>query len=635
MEGYEIRPGAVALEIGALIDERWDSEQSRALDLIEKLPGITDFLKRSKVHERAAKRENFVLPAFLHPPQQYTAGKWPYTHFFIGTPAPVVLKDKDPLKYMTDQEAHEHYVARAGQTTDPQLRARYWDLAAMTVRGRTIPEVTRKAVSSLLEAASLTPIEVDDQGRFKLICRALELAVSRGLDEKVAEVRERIREELERFFSSYSFQVAFLLYGIAELDRKRVHLDYPTIADKYEALARTRAGFPRDERRKAIGFGSAFGVAYGIAKLTREPERIERLGRAHVEALIAFAEERREEGETGLNVRHWLIEALNELSSLPSCKDLRERILALLPDVAKQMESELTTYTHEFQLDDKTLEELEQARTLILEAGEDWPLTAAMVLVRFAPTRAESDEAGKSIFDGLVGRFNIGKGHVTATNGDDWRHRHADMLRSYLGEFLWRRILAPVLHELHRRRLIRLDLVARPFIERGLPDDDVQFLLSAASNLVTGDFIASTQLWTLMIERLIRFVVGALGGNTTAIRGGASSDSEAVFDSNVSQLERLYREGHPEHAGRLCNLLRYTFSWPGVGWNLRNNTAHGLLGAAEAGFGTAYLVYTLAVAVIAPLVLVPKETGEVGDSGEPPPKATAQTHTDDAMSTQR
>ena len=590
---------AVAAELGAMIDERWPTNDGKPLFLVDHLQGIESFVAKSGVHARCVSREKFLLPAHLWHPQRYRrAGTWPYTHFLIGTPKPE-LGDSDPLAFINSTEGNVHYQIRAAQCPDIVLRARYWDFAALAVRGPDTLSVTRRAISALVEAAKTVAVGAEHDLRFLLLFRALELAIQKKLDAEVRHVSQHAREEVESLLDTNAAQAAQVVYGVAELDKQRKLLNYPTIADRFERQATAVAALPKEERR-SIRFGSPFGVAYGIARTTRQTDRVQRLGRLHVTALLDFAEERRADGETAFNVRQWVLVANDELAELADCSDLRERVRRLLPEVAKQMEGELTEHEFKRPFTEAEVAEVERARKLIVEAGEDWPETAALVLLRYTSTRADADRLGKSIYDELVGRQSIGNGHVTQTQGDDWRHRYADTVRILIESLFWPNILLPALHDLYQRDLTQVRVLIRPFVAKGLPTSETIFAMSAGSTLALSDYVAATQLWTLMIERLIRFAVHAIGGSTTVVRRDGS-DREAVFDSAVNEFEKLCGRENAVEAQRLCDLLRCVFSWPGYGWNLRNNVAHGLVRPEGANAGTAYMAYLLAVLIVAPI----------------------------------
>jgi hypothetical protein len=139
----------------------------------------------------------------------------------------------------------------------------------------------------------------------------------------------------------------------------------------------------------------------------------------------------------------------------------------------------------------------------------------------------------------------------------------------------------------------------------------MQMLASACDSLLTPDYIAASQQWILLVERLLRRIVEALGGSTTSARPDSQDDLESVFDSAVSELFRVIAqdEEHKEIGERLCNLLLFLFSWREAGWNWRNKVAHGLMEPKELNVFTAIHAYLACVCLIS-LVDTKSSSGE-------------------------
>lgn len=600
---------SVTRELGSLIDARWTGQRTDALKLLRETPEIEAFAGKSEIHQRCFVREQFLLLAILHHPSQYVIGKWPYTSLFMGEPKLARLRDDDPLVHITDREAHLHYLLRAKQCRDAVLCARYWDFAALTCYGRTTIDVTKKAIASLLSAAKRLSVQEQHDDGFLMTCRAFALALGKGLSTELARIKRRVVAELNALLPNRYFVAASLVYGVARLDKKRQHFDYSAIADRFEAVALELSALPKKRRRKKVGFGSVFAVAFGIAGVTQEPDRIQRVGRLHAEALLDFADERQREGDTGLNVRHWLNEAKEVLGQLSDCDDLRTRLKRRLRAVRGQMIGDMQTHSlPATQLDEATIQGLRQLSDSIVEAGEDWPRRAFQAYIAELPTKRQAEESGRSVFDGLVANVRVSDDETIQTDGSDWRHSYS-MQVSFHWQLLWPLVFRQALIELEVRDELNIESMLRPFAAHGLPDEDLHFAVPAASAFLTGDFVGATQQWVLMVERALRFVVRVCGGSTTAIRGGSPNDGEAVFDSAVREFERLIAAHDNEIAEQVSHLLMCVFSWRGYGWNLRNEVAHGTAKVRSCGMDKAFLAYLLNVLVMTFVVPVEPSGG--------------------------
>lgn len=580
----------VALELGELIDRRILGGEKATYSMVHSVG--SGFSERTDLHRRVFKREEYLLTSLLHLPSQRVLGEWPFDHLMAGRPT---KRTPDPLAFLIDEEAHRQYAVRARECSFAELGARYADAAFLTAPRESRLEFARLAVARYGEDfAARVRVEEEKPSACAAALRAFEIAASVGLQEEVAKVGRMIVEYVLQHLEDPSDRaVSDLVYGLAELDKRRVHLDFVAVAQKLEELAVQGKG------RGDVG--SNFGFAYGVAKLTKDRARIERVGRQHAESYLKYAKGLR--AAESPHAMYWCKEAWSVLQELGACPDLKEGILKELQALSPELEKHLRTFSVRTPISPELRKEFDRLRDKVVSARNGWPLAAAGLLLECAITRQQAEEFGKNMAEKaplseLFGHALIEDGHTVLTSGDDWRHSVMQQLRIQLLSMLWPHVFAPVLESLHDASLLSMDVLMRPFVE--FDEDVLARAESAASAMLRGDFVGAMPGWVLLAERLIRLAVQTHGGSTTVIDQDAEGEHEAQFDRALQELQK--RLGNDPGAERFCVLLNALLGWRGIGANWRNRIAHALMAVKEmtlVGTYTAYFVCVLVALVSA------------------------------------
>jgi hypothetical protein len=602
-------------ELGAMVDAAIQGKQGPAPSLLRSSHKFDGFSARSEIHARTFRREEFVLGAGLDIPQRRARGAFPFEHIFIGRPSKGNIGAASDLAYLVDAEAHAHYGERARQCGELWLSARYSDCAFLTAPRESRMSLLRMAVDKYVEAfKEAERIGRPDHVACAGILRGFELASLAG-----AEVIPIPQMAINAYVVAHLSDadnpaVGTLLQGVAELDRRREHLDYSAIAQQLEDLAVSGKG------RKAPG--AAFGFAFGAARLTKDEVRITRVGKLYAESLLAHGKALLASGDL-MAARHWLKEAWDAAQGVPDCEHVGREVRLALDLMKDSIGKDLP----EFTVKEKITEEVQRAhkelQRQILDSGERWPEKAAYLLLRFGITKQEAEDMKKDTpLANLFAHALIEDGHTITTPGEDWKHKSAATTHIGIQSIFWPHILFPVLGELESKGLLTVDVLCRPFAMRGVDPEDGGIIESAAISLLRGDFVGASQQWVLLAERMIRFVLRWLGIATTVIDRTGEGEYEAMFDRAIDELRKVLTPSDAEMTERLCNLLNSVFGWRGFGWNWRNRVAHGTMPAAQMSFVMAYTAYLLCVASVWPLQVGPADDPASQQSSGPEQVAT-------------
>jgi hypothetical protein len=592
----------IALKLGAIIDERYSAEKSHELSFLDDLKEAKAFLDVSDLAKRCFYREHYALTATIRMPEQRSTDEWPFFQPFA--PHPSKLRGT-PTTYLNDEEAAAHYRARLSQAKVPRLIARYADLASLSTTNQERRRFARICIEqSILTFESLAAVPDKADHAASLLIRALHLARKFGLDDEFERVKNVILESARRQGGELDGLGALLLYGVADLDPSREWLPYAEF---------TQAAEDRAEREDAASEPFAAqkkwrGIAFGLAKVTRDQARINRTGRRYVEKLLQEARAAKDGGAPGVHVQYFLLEAWKAAQVLKDAADLKDQIRRELSACAGLLDKDLKefTYEHEMTPDDK--EAFAKARDALVGAGNRWPERAAQFLLQGSPTKEEAESVvAQSPVASLFVHQQIAKDHTVRTDGAHWYHSATRLIEDHFQSILWPHIIGPSIRRIYDAGFFTEDVLCQPFIERRIPMENLSVLADAASCLVNGHHVSASQVWTLATERLIRWGVGVLGGTTFVMDSDDKGDREAVFDTALKTYVELLAKAGLTQASKLENLVATVMTRPGYGCNWRNEVAHALKPGSEMGFQMALTAYLICVVIVLPIKIKPTE----------------------------
>lgn len=542
---------------------------------------------KSEMHRRTCLREEYVASVALELPERRALDRVPFDHRFFRRPTGLEPTIDGDL--LGSPEAHRHYSLRARTTPHSWLAARYADLAFQTGTKETRIEHVRLAVERYVQAFGQRVASKEFEACAELL-RALELSVKVSSDDLVRGVCDVLWTWLDAHLSSASWSVSSLIYGLASIDKKLSLVDYAALAHRVEELGHQAVGRRSDD---------TFGFAYGLAKLTKDPARIERVGRLHVNSYLDKA--KKATGQDRMHRHHWYREAWSVLEELPGCKDLRDEVLKGMQEAGEEAGEFLISATETIPLTPDEQSAYRQIEDGLVEAGPRWPEEACRLLLRFAPLRADCEKD----IEGLIApklmpvqRIEDGGTHMTP--GDDWRHQASRRVITMVFDVLWPQVLGGALPRLDAAGSLNANVLCQPFIRRSFGRNEGAFIASAAEALARGDFIAAMQLWVLLAERLVGSMLEALG----AVRITVKPDREqrAPFEVAMERYQAGLAAKNSGHAERACNVINALLGWKGFSHtNWRNRVAHGLVAAPEADFAPAYTAFLLCVLIVLPL----------------------------------
>lgn len=543
---------------------------------------------KSELHRRACLREEYVASVELDLPQRRALDRVPFDHRFFRRPTGLEPEINDEL--LGGPEAHRHYALRARTTPHAWLAARYADLAFQSGTRETRLEFVRLAVERYVQAFEHRVVSEPFEACAELL-RALELAVKVSSDDLVKGVCDILRVWLDANLSSASWSVSSLIYGLAAIDKKLSMMDYGALAQRVEELGHQGVGRRSD--------GTQFGFAYGLAKLTKDPARIERVGRLHVNGYLDKAKQAT--GQDRVHRHHWYREAWSVLEELPGCKDLRDEVLKGMQEAGEEAGEFLISATETVPLTPDEQAAYRRIEDGLVEAGLRWPEEACRLLLRYAPLRADCEKDIEGLIaPKLMPVQRIEDGGTHMTSGDDWRHQASRRAITMVFDVLWPQVLGGALPRLDAAGALNANILCQPFIRRGFGRNEGAFIASAAEALARGDFVAAMQLWVLLAERLVGCMLQALGAVKITVK--PDREQRAPFEVAMERYQAGLAAKNSEHAERACNMINALLGWKGFSHtNWRNRVAHGLVAAPEADFAPAYTAFLLCVLIVLPL----------------------------------
>lgn len=595
-------PDEVAHELGAAIDAYDGHEKKQRPSMLHSAPRCPEIEAKSALHGRCRWREHLVIGSILLDPRQRDDDRWPYRHYFLGSLSPVNLSINANLEALRDGEAVAYYRARARTTKHTYLAFRYHDFAGLFSKGRDRFEAWSAAVDAGITAFNeWAPVAHSKHSASDILLRSLEIATILNNTELVDNVCAVIVPYIDAHLLADPRIPTDLIHGYATVLPKGRHVDFASLADRLEKAADDATSGVGEVSEVVKHVGSPYGPAWGVAKLSKDGERVGRVVRKHVQALIAYAEKLASDGSPQLHVMHWYQEAWAVLTLYSGHDDLREAVRRGLQNAGARIKDDLRDQEFEVEIPQGYWDEVEAERGKFRESGPNWPVWAAGRLLRQSMTEEKAQEVAKQDADRFIayklfGHMKIEDDRTVTSDGEDWRHKASGQVLMAVMNFWWPHKMIPSLREAHADGLVNVDVLIGPFIERGLSPDIIRAAESAAYCQVEGDHVAATQLWCLLIERILRFVIVKLGGSTTAMDRDGQGQHEAAFDAAVEEFKRLVEKFiNADLASRLYVLLSVFLSWRGYGQNWRNRVAHGTMEAAEMSPFTSYTSYLLCV----------------------------------------
>ncbi len=619
---------AVATELGAFIDDEAAKQRNGHLAMLVVAPTNAAIIEKSTLHLYCWRREDLAIASRMLESGQRDDGGWPYRHFMNGSVSAVNVQNAPQLDPLVNGEAASYFQLRAANTRHNYLAFRYLDFVGLISKGRPRADAWRGAVDFGLKAF-LEWVEVPQEkpNASDIILRSLELAALIKDEARNAAVSAMLRAYVDTNLLT-DFRVPLdLIHGYARVLPRGTALDYAALAERLEAKAEEIIGGISEATGALKQVGSPFGAVWGVAELTKDPTRINRVLRRHAERLIAHAESLAQGTGPRSHVHHWYNQAWSVLRESAQNDDLKEKVRRGLQDVGARLIEDLKEEVYEAELPPEYPAISKQMREKLISKREDWPNTAAKLLLMRIPTEAEAKQqaerdAVEFPIQQLFARRRIEDDRPVTTDSGDWRHRAFLHLQVTVMQMYWQHVLAPAIRKLYEDGFVTADVFIDPFEQRLFPPDILRAALSASSCTASGDHVGGTQQWCLLIERLIRFVIVAVGGSTTSMDRAGQGEHEAGFDAAVSELVRLIGERVDEKLASQMNVILSAFlSWRGYGFNWRNRVAHGTMPTNQMGSFSSYISYLLCVLVST--FLTATEMGDEPDEGSSSEAASA------------
>jgi hypothetical protein len=478
-----------------------------------------------------------------------------------------------------------HWSARSRALTNPFLKARYadlaWDMSQAIAKAKRDPEDARTAIDNYLLALPSRPDSFD---QFAMAVRALDLALLLGDQTRIVQTRGTLlslhREVVKAGTGPWWVTVDRLLddkkAGLIDAERTELVAGLETLLAAYAAAASPETFDPHSAQQVASHLlkhyrrsQQADDVRRVHAAVARSFEHAASLGSAMLASafLQTSMDSYRDAGmqDDSRRIRVLMQEKISQAGAgmVPMQTEIKisfddmEKFLSQV--VTDAIDESFVRIAREFELRRKPLEEAVQM-TL-----KDAPLMARIPQAVMAEDRVVAKIG--SVEDDPFGRLI----------------NEAKVRFSFLG--VW-------LDQTFERLLERHDLQPQHFVgwaNRHGVFADMALLLEGVRAWFNGDFAKATHILIPQIEVAMRAIAGQLGVPVTKALPKIPDTSVAIGMGDILYTAKVTDELGPD----LTLHLQALFADP-RGLNLRNEMAHGLLGAvAFDGHVVRLLVHTL------------------------------------------
>lgn len=512
---------------------------------------------------------------------------------------------------LIDGDVIAYWRQRASESSHPILKARYadvvWDLERAATRGKPPIQMAWAAIDSYVDCGKRFADRFEE-GRLD---RALELALSIGDRGRVDQVIETMLDVLAN--SEFKGSRAIWLYDTL-CDRKGVQ---PTEEQRQAVIDQLEAELKRIcDSPNPVGIvaeGPAARLAKHYERIGR-PDESKRVTRAYGEAVLKFAGTAK-----GMVAQHWLQEVYTAYMQRGLGAEA-EQIKTAMKEKGKEAQSEMVRMTHSVEIPDAEMEEF-------LHGLVGDGLEAALVRIAnwFCPQLSEIEKQLKETkrqakLLSMIPFAKVGEDQVVARAGSIENDpvgramiQMTDNIKGIAG------LLGLAIDRIRRDFDVTAESVLAFLYQSPFFDPDRKPLLEHGIDAyLQGDHVKAIHVLVPQVEHVLRRLLAMLGGATNKHR---RSDLRVMVEKSLNDI----LEAEPaiqKCLGDDITMYLRVFLCDPLGFNLRNNLAHGLM--QPEAFRSIYADRLLHILLVLGMFPVHEPRSDEGEGGESEPSEPAE-----------